>query len=257
MYTTFIYRKQYGNPVGVYFDDMSEYPLNYAPRIKFQHNYKYMSDMSNLVEMSIEDDPKILTNNLHEILPNDITLLKEWVIYYKDILLNWKGINDDSYILEYFRHKPLIPEFEKEINEDKTDESLDMGVMASSEPKFYNHKGNRGLPNNLEVYIDDSLEYEYRTENNLKYTPKIKFVGDYYNPNDSTDRIFDVYIPMSIEEEPKILYDMDHNISDTDIKDLKSWVKLHKEMLLKTTKGEIDHIDFFEYLNEYYKNENI
>ena len=71
MYITLIQRNTYCNPVNIFYEDPSAFPKEYQRRIKIQHNYKYVSDMSNCIEMSVENNPKILTNNTHEISNED------------------------------------------------------------------------------------------------------------------------------------------------------------------------------------------
>lgn len=77
-----------GLSVIVWFCGETEVEHN-LPRIKFQNNYSNKIQKSELVPMSISDDPEILINIKINIKQKDIDKIKEWVKLNKITLLDY------------------------------------------------------------------------------------------------------------------------------------------------------------------------
>lgn len=87
-------------------------------------------------------------------------------------------------------------------------------------------KNDTGLP--VIVWFCGETEVEHNT-------PRIKFQNSYSNKIQPRE-----LVPMSIEDEPKILIkNLKLNISERDIEKIRSWVREHKETLLKYWRYEI------------------
>ena len=231
MYITLIQRNTYCNPVNIFYEDPSAFPKEYQRRIKFQHNYKYVPDMSNLVEMSIEENPKILTDNIHEISNEDIEKIKKWVKFYSKDLLNWIGTGDPLPLYEYLADMDSLRKLKNIFKEEVFEYRLhyDIGFMMARIKKE-----KTGLP--VDIHIDDSTEYDYVVHyKKEKYIPRIKFVA-----NHTDDWHLTLFGTMSIEKEPRILNpDFDCELTENEIQQIKNWVKLHRKRLLKITCEEI------------------
>ena len=240
MYITLIQRNTYCNPVNIFYEDPSAFPKEYQRRIKIQHNYKYVPDMSNCIEMSVENNPKILTNNTHEISNEDIEKLKKWVKFYRKQLLNWIGTGDPLPLYEYLADMDLLRKLKKVFGEDVFEYRLhcDTGFMMTTL-----YKKETGLP--VDIRFDDSMEYEYvALYQKRKYIPRIKF-----KTNNSNDGAMTLFGTMSIEDEPRILNpDFDCELTENELQQIKDWIRLHKKMLLKVTYGKKYNHDFIEYL---------
>jgi len=227
-YTTFFQRNMYCNPVNFFFDEQANISEGQIPIVRWQHNYKYVPDQSNCIEMSIEDEPRILNNIKHEIKKSDITKLKKWVKLYKDVLLNWTCKYWGWYLYEDIEHKSSKKKryfFEHEIN-------MPWYSMSDIRPIISN------LP--TVVFYGDGIEYDYVSEVlKEKYVPRIKFIG-----NKNYKHPISLYGSMSIEDEPRILNEnFDCELTENEIQQIKDWVKLHKDALLKMTFSEYCEID--------------
>ena len=240
MYTTFIIRDRYENPVNLFYDDPADHPKDYIPRIKFQLDYEYLPNLENTGEMNLVDKPEIMCGDTSNLKKEDIAKLKRWVKKYRKTIFKWEGGKDVcplSECLDLIKNTEIKPE-----NEDSL---YDIGWAMTRIPSKYD------LPTT--VHFDDSEEYDFRKKNNQSYIPRIKFVGNPKEPN----CLFRVYVPMSIEDEPRLLMpEMKHTLSENEIEILKDWVKKHKKQLLKVTHystSRYSNIDFLEYLKNYGK----
>lgn len=91
-----------GLPVIVWFCGETEVEHN-LPRIKFQNNYSNKIQKSELVPMSISNEPEILINIKLNIKQKDIDKIKEWVKLNKNTLLDyWNYKISTRHALEKF-----------------------------------------------------------------------------------------------------------------------------------------------------------
>ena len=109
---------------------------------------------------------------------------------------------------------------------------LDMCEMANLS------KRNTDLPVNIWIQEETTTNY------NL---PRIKFQNNYGNN-------FDIraWVPVSIEDEPKILVkNTKLNISGKDLDKVFEWIKLNKQGLLDHWYHKISTFDFFQIMKRY------
>ena len=67
------------------------------PRLKFQNNYSsHLTDVKDLVPISIEDNPKILVKVNLKISQEDLATLKSWIRENKEILLQFYNQEIDA-----------------------------------------------------------------------------------------------------------------------------------------------------------------
>ena len=87
------YRKgKYNLPVNIWIDGPRN--LQHGKRIKFQNNYSDKFDETDLLTMTISDDPKLgKTFKKVKVKQKDIDTIRSWVILNKDILLEYSEGN--------------------------------------------------------------------------------------------------------------------------------------------------------------------
>jgi len=93
-------------------------------------------------------------------------------------------------------------------------------------------KNRSGLPVNL--WLDDSMLYKRGG-----HAKRIKFQPD--KGDRPTTRNM---IPMSIEDDPKVMINAKTSLSSTEINKIKLFVKMNKDALIDLSDMKIDFIDF-------------
>ena len=112
----------------------------------------------------------------------------------------------------------------EELNENSIDEFFEMSTLR---------KKRSGLPVNL--YLDDSKRYK-----RAGHAKRIKF-----QPNKSDHPNTHEMIPMSIEDEPKILVqNVKIDLTLAELNKIKLFVSLNKDLLLDLSDMKIDFIEF-------------
>ena len=87
--------KKYNLPVNIWVDGPRT--LKHGKRIKFQNNYSEKFDETDLLTMTISEEPRLgKTFKKIKVKNRDIEKLKQWVILNKDILLQFADGNIDS-----------------------------------------------------------------------------------------------------------------------------------------------------------------
>lgn len=96
-----------------------------------------------------------------------------------------------------------------------------------------------GLPSNISIQVlyDENRKYPHNM-------PRIKF------QNNTSDRITGVsdLIPVSIEDEPRVLIDKPYNKKI--FKMVKKWIQLNKEGLLKVWNQEMTEFEFLKQMKK-------
>lgn len=97
--------------------------------------------------------------------------------------------------------------------------------------------------------------YLYISPKQGKHGPRIKFVNGY-----ETKMIQGNLVPMTISDSPEIPIKANLKISEQDLANLKSWVILNKDILLRLWNNEFDDetdaIQLLQKLDDRNKNEN-
>lgn len=83
-------KDEFNLPVNVWVDGPRN--LKHSKRIKFQNNYSNRFDETDLITLTISDDPQVgKTFKKIKISNADIEVLKKWVVLNKDILLQYSN----------------------------------------------------------------------------------------------------------------------------------------------------------------------
>lgn len=115
---------------------------------------------------------------------------------------------------------------EKRIYEEEKDDLMEMATLR---------KFRSGLPVN--IYVDDSMSYI-----NGGHGKRIKF-----QPDTGNRPITRSMIPMSIEDEPRILINNPKtSLSYSDIEKIKNFVRINKQILLDLSDMKIDIGEFLK-----------
>lgn len=122
--------------------------------------------------------------------------------------------------------KKIYEQIEKFLNEESLCEMSNL------------RKNRTGLPVNISLQIETDEDKKY--PHNL---PRLKF------QNNTADRVTSNsdLIPVSIEDEPKVLINKDYDKKL--FKFVKKWIQVNKEVLLKFWNQEIDEYDLKDMLN--------
>lgn len=83
-------KEEFNLPVNVWVDGPRN--LKHSKRIKFQNNYSNSFDETDLITLTISDNPQLgKTFKKIKISNVDIEVLKKWVVLNKDILLQYSN----------------------------------------------------------------------------------------------------------------------------------------------------------------------
>jgi hypothetical protein len=93
-------------------------------------------------------------------------------------------------------------------------------------------KDRSGLPVNL--YLDDSMSYKRGG-----HARRIKF-----QPDKSNRPITNQMVPMSIEDDPKIMEPVKLKLSAQDVEKVRAFVKANKDLLIQLSDMKIDILEF-------------
>jgi hypothetical protein len=228
-------KSETGLPMNIEVDEFGcqEKELWYnTPRIKFQGNYADRLSCRNFIPLSISENPTILLKNGKpsnlKIIDSDMEILFDWIREYRIPLLEvWNqsiNLNSDfmkiigSPIKHTYWCRRTQSNFEERQSFQQKDYLAEMSNLLKSKT---------GLPMNIWI---DEMGFERETEHNI---PRIKFQKNYRDSMDNRSGL----IPISISDDPQPLpkntNERSWEISNSDLKALKDWIKKYKEPLMR------------------------
>jgi hypothetical protein len=112
-------------------------------------------------------------------------------------------------------------------------------LVCTLHKKFYP----KILPSN--IYIDDNNSWIKLGDKNIVL----------FQVNNNEKSNWNNIIPMSIENEPKILVkNIEIKLNNSEIEKIRDFVKKHQKELIKLANGKMDHVDFFKTIDLWKEN---